>query len=348
MGLDEQLWGQGGQVADRKALLTAIDYSLKYLQTNDAAAAYQRYLLSEITRDRVLSSLKRFRELFLKSSSPAQLQASVFREFVFYRSVGKDGLGNVLFTSYYEPIYEASRVPTAVYRYPIYRLPLDLDNWTKPHPTRLELEGEDGRKGSQGRLQGLELFWLRDRLEPFLMQIEGSARLQLTDGSQTTVGYAGNTAYPYISVGRELARDGKLPLEGLTLPIILHYFSKHPAELNKYLPRNRSFVFFQDNHGIPATGSINVPLTAERSIATDKSLMPPGALALINADIPFVKASGQMENRTVSRYVLDQDTGGAITGPGRVDYFLGTGKQAGERAGITASNGQLYYLLLKQ
>jgi membrane-bound lytic murein transglycosylase A len=95
-------------------------------------------------------------------------------------------------------------------------------------------------------------------------------------------------------------------------------------------------------------GSINVPLTASRSIATDKSLMPPGALALIHAPIPFKNAKGEMEFRTVSRYVLDQDTGGAIRGPGRVDYFLGTGAVAGDRAGVTVADGQLYYLLLKQ
>jgi membrane-bound lytic murein transglycosylase A len=210
------------------------------------------------------------------------------------------------------------------------------------------LEGEDGLQGSKGRLRGLELFWLRDRLEAYLAQVQGSARLILTDGTQTSVNYADNTAYSYTSIGRELARDGKLPLEGMTMPIILRYFSEHPAELNNYIPRDRSFVFFQENHGAPAQGSINVPLTASRSIATDKSLMPPGALALIHVPIPFKKVNGVMEERTISRYVLDQDTGGAIKGPGRVDYFLGTGAIAGERAGVTVSFGQLYYLLLKK
>jgi len=198
-----------------------------------------------------------------------------------------------------------------------------------------------------GKLRGLELFWFRDRLEPYMIQIEGSARLQLTDGKQTTVGYAGNTAYNYKSIGRELANDQILPLEGMTMPIILDYFHKHPQALNIYIPRDPSFVFFQENFGAAAQGSIKVPLSPERSIATDKSIMPPGALALIRADVPFVKASGEMEERVVSRYVLDQDTGGAIKGAGRVDYFLGTGKVAGDRAGVTVSNGQLYYLLLK-
>ncbi|MEH1904014.1 MAG: MltA domain-containing protein [Nostoc sp.] len=342
--LDEVLYGQ---IPDKKALISAIAHSLQYLQTANAAAAYQNYPVAGITRDRVFKSLKRFRELLLKTNSAIELHQATLREFVLYQSVGQNSKGSVLFTAYYEPLYAASRVPTREYRYPVYRLPADLNSWPKPHPTRLELEGADGLQGAKGKLRGLELFWFRDRLEPYLAQIEGSARLQLADGTQTTIGYAGNNAYNYKSIGRELANDGKLPLQGMTMPIILGYFQKHPQELNIYIPRDRSFVFFQENHGQPAQGFINVPLTAERSIATDKSLMPPGALALIRASIPFVNPTGKMEERIVSRYVLDQDTGGAIKGAGRVDYFLGTGKLAGDRAGITVSNGQLFYLLLK-
>jgi membrane-bound lytic murein transglycosylase A len=346
--VDEQLWGSFGQSGDKEALLAAINHSVRYLQSDAAAAAYQRYRVTEITRQRVLRSLLRFQQLLISSNSAAELEAAVKREFVFYQSVGKDGLGNVLFTAYYEPVYAASRVPTPEYRYPIYRRPPNIKSWSKPHPTRKELEGVDGLQGSKGRLRGLELFWLRDRLEAYLAHIQGSARLILPDGTETSVGYADNTAYNYSSIGRELADDGKLPLEGMTMPIILKYFKEHPAELNTYIPRDRSFVFFQENHGAPALGSISVPLTASRSIATDKSLMPPGALALIRAPIPFKTPNGAMEFHTVSRYVLDQDRGGAIRGPGRVDYFLGTGSNAGDRAGVTVADGQLYYLLLKQ
>ncbi|MEJ6481553.1 murein transglycosylase A [Nostoc punctiforme UO1] len=342
--LDEAIYGE---LSEKKALLTAIARSLQYLQTANAATAYQNYQVVGITRDRVFKSLKRFRELVLTTHSATELHQAIEREFVLYQSVGKDTKGSVLFTAYYEPIYAASRVPTAEYRYPVYRLPPDFNSWPKPHPTREELEGADGLQGAKGKLRGLELFWLRDRLEPYLAQIEGSARLQLPDGTQTAIGYAGNNAYNYTSLGRELANDGKLPLKGMTMPIILDYFQKHPQELNIYIPRDRSFVFFEENHGEPAQGSINVPLTAERSIATDKSLMPPGALALIRASIPFANPTGKLEERVVSRYVLDQDTGGAIKGAGRVDYFLGTGKLAGDRAGVTVSNGQLFYLLLK-
>ncbi len=347
LGFDEQLWGNPGQPGDWRAMLKSIDYSLRYLQTPTAAQAYQRYPVPGITRDRVRRSLVRFRQLLVSSPSPAELQAAINREFVFYKSVGNDGQGTVVFTGYFEPIYAASRTPNAEYRYPLYRLPADFNSWATPHPTRAQLEGEDGL-GKNSRLRGRELVWLRDRLEAFLVHVQGSARLRMSDGSLMTVGYAGKTNYPYSSVGRELVKDGKLQLDGLTLPVLIDYFRRFPTEMNQYLPRNQSFVFFKETNGAPATGSIGVPVTAERSIATDKSLMPPGALALIRATIPYPNATGQLESRMVSRYVLDQDTGSAIRGPGRVDIFMGTGPQAGDRAGIIGGAGELYYPLLKE
>jgi membrane-bound lytic murein transglycosylase A len=347
LGFDEQLWGNPGQPGDWRAMLKSIDYSLRYLQTPTAAQAYQRYPVPGITRDRVRRSLVRFRQLLVSSPSPAELQAAINREFVFYKSVGNDGQGTVVFTGYFEPIYAASRTQNAEYRYPLYRLPADFNSWATPHPTRAQLEGEDGL-GKNSRLRGRELVWLRDRLEAFLVHVQGSARLRMSDGSLMTVGYAGKTNYPYSSVGRELAKDGKLQLEGLTLPVLIDYFRRFPTEMNQYLPRNQSFVFFKETNGAPATGSIGVPVTAERSIATDKSLMPPGALALIRATIPYPNATGQLESRMVSRYVLDQDTGSAIRGAGRVDIFMGTGPQAGDRAGVIGGAGELYYPLLKE
>lgn len=347
LGLDEQIWGKNDQEGDWRAILHSIDHSLRYLQSPAAAKAYRRYPVKGITRDRVQRSLLRFRHLVRTSATPAELQAAVKREFTFYQSIGQNGKGNVLFTAYYEPIHQASLVPTAEYRYPLYRLPSNFKQWRKPHYTRMQLEGKDGLLGAKSLLRGLEIVWLRDRLEAFLAQIQGSARLQLPDGRMITVGYAGKTNYPYTSIGKELAKDGKLPLSGLTLPVMLDYFTRFPFELNNYLPRHRGFVFFRETHGAPAIGSLGIPVTAERSIATDKSLMPPGALALMHTQLPFANQLGSMEYRTVSRYVLDQDTGSAIKGPGRVDYFMGTGKLAGDRAGITGSRGQLYYLLLK-
>lgn len=342
LGYDAQ-FGQ-----DRNALLQAIDYSLDYLATEAAVMAYEAYPLAGVTHGRVQRSLVRFRQLVATSHSAQQLQESVGQEFEFYRSVGSDGAGRVDFTGYFEPTYSASAVPTAEYRYPLYRKPEDLDAWSVPHPTRLALEGADGLQGEQGALAGLELVWLRDRLEAFLVQVQGSARLQLTDGSVMSVGYAGRTDYPYTSMGRELIDDGIVAEAELTLPVLLDYFEQHPEALDRYLPRNNRFVFFKATGGAPPMGNLNVPVTAGRSIATDKTLMPPGALALISLELPVPATAQSWQSRPVNRFVLDQDTGGAIRGPGRVDIFVGTGSAAGQQAGLINTSGQLYYLLLRQ
>lgn len=343
---DDQLWGVPNAATNRRALLTAIVHSLRYLETPTAATLYAQYPVPGITLERVRRSLIRFRHLLQTARSATQLREAVLREFEFYQSVGHDGQGTVAFTGYFEPTYVASRVPTAEFRYPLYRLPPDLAQWPTPHPSRVDLEGVDGLRGSQGRLRGLELVWLRDRLEAFLVQVQGSARLQLTDGSTMTVNYAGRTEHPYVSIGRELINDGKMREADLTLPVLLEYFRQNPQELNTYLPRNQRFIFFRETAGAPPLGSLNVPVTPERSIATDKTLMPPGAIALIQTALPVIE-NGQLVPELTSRFVLDQDTGGAIRGPGRVDVFMGTGELAGDRAGLINTPGQLYYLLVK-
>jgi membrane-bound lytic murein transglycosylase A len=338
---DEQLWGESGKPGDKWALIKAINYSLEYLQTPSAAKAYQNYPVPGVTRERVRRSLLRFRELLKASPTPEILQAAVQREFAWYRAAGNDGQGTVHFTGYFEPIYQGSRQRTAEYRYPLYHQPKDFSRWPKPHPTRATLEGE------KSPLAGQELVWLRDRLEAFLVQVQGAAKIQLAGGKVMTVGYDGSTDYPYTSIGKEMIKDGIFTAEELSLPVLIDYLRQNPQALNQYLPRNNRFIFFRETHGKPATGSLGVPVTAERSIATDKSLMPPGAIALIRTRIPYVNGTSAPEIRLVTRYVLDQDTGSAIKGSGRVDIFMGTGKVAGDRAGLISNTGELYYLLLR-
>ena len=348
VAVDPQLWQRpNGQPGDKAELLAAVAYSLQYLQTPKAIEAYENYPVAGISRDRVIRSLQRFQQLVQTTSSPAALQAEVKREFEFYQSVGNDGQGQVLFTGYYEPVFAASATPTATHRYPLYKRPTDFETWKPEHPTRKALEGKDGLQAAQGRLKNLELVWLSDRLSAFLIQVQGSARLQLTDGRVMTVGFAGKTDRSYTSIGKELIKDGKIREEDISLDAIRQYFQEHPGDLDVYLPRNESFVFFQDTGGAPAIGNLDVPVTAERSIATDNALMPPGALALIQTQLPYFDSANQLTTQAVSRYVLDQDTGGAIKGPGRVDLFVGTGAQAEARAGEIKATGTLYYLLLK-
>lgn len=334
--------------AERTRLLQAIDHSLRYLNTPEAATAYADLALPGFTRDRVRRSLQRFRQLIISSNSPSELQRAIATEFVIYQSVGHDGEGSVDFTGYFEPVYAASRVPTDTYRYPLYRRPANLETWALPHPTRTDLEGADGLQASQGPLRGLELVWMRSRLEAFLVQVQGSAQLQFPDGSRMSVGYAGRTDYPYTSIGRSLVEDGKVDAEGLTLDAVIAYFKAHPDDLDIYLPRNRRFIFFRETDGGPPLGTFSVPVTAGRSIATDKSLMPPGALGLITLPMPERTPTGEWQPRWTNRFVLNQDTGGAIQGPGRVDLFVGSGPEAGAQAGQINAAGQLFFLLLRE
>lgn len=337
----------GWNKSQRQALLKAVDYSLDYLSTPKAVKDYRRQANAEFNLIRVKRSLLRFKELLLTTDSPVALEEAVKAEFVFYQAVGKDQQGKVEFTGYFEPTYTASRVPTAKYSYPLYRKPPSFNRWSSPHPTRAQLEGKDGLGSNQSSLKGQELVWLSDRLEAFLVQVQGSARLQMTDGTTMSVGYDGTTNYPYVSVGGELVKDGVFAKDELSLPKLLDYFVANPKQLDQYLPRNNRFIFFRETGGKPPTGSLSIPVTGDRSIATDKSLMPPGALALIVAPIPEVETTGEIDTRVVSRYVLDQDTGSAIKGAGRVDIFLGSGDVAGKRAGLINGSGNLFYLLLK-
>ncbi len=332
--------------SQRQALLTAVDHSLDYLTTPKAVESYRQQANAEFNLERVKRSLWRFKELLLMTESPAALDQAVKAEFVFYQSVGNQQ-GQVEFTGYFEPAYTASRVRTAEYRYPLYRKPAGFNRWSLPHPTRAQLEGKDGLASHKSLLKGHELVWLSDRLQAFLVQVQGSARLKMTDGTTMTLGYDGTTSYPYVSIGGELVKDGVFDQEALSLPKLLNYFAVNPQQLDQYLPRNNRFIFFRETAGKPPTGSLGVPVTGDRSIATDKSIMPPGALALIVAPIPDVETTSRIDTRVVSRYVLDQDTGSAIKGAGRVDIFLGSGEVAGARAGLLNGKGNLFYLLLK-
>ena len=348
LGIDEQLWGNSQKPGDKKALVRSIDNSLYYLSTPSATKAYRNYAVPGFTVERVRRSLFRFRQLLLSADSPEELQQAIAQEFVLYSSIGNDDRGTVSFTGYFEPVYRASRVPTAEYRYPLYRKPANFDSWSNPHPTRAQLEGKDGLLGNKSILVGNELVWMSDRLEAFLVQVQGSAKLQLTDGTTMSVGYGGTTNYPYTSLGKELVKEGIFTLEELTLPKLLAYFQTNPEALDRYIPRNNRFVFFRDTEGKAPTGNLGVEVTGDRSIATDKSLMPPGGLALIVAPIPLVTETGEIKIDLVDRFVLDQDTGSAIKGTGRVDVFLGSGTEAGDSAGLLHGDGRLYYLLLRQ
>jgi membrane-bound lytic murein transglycosylase A len=162
------------------------------------------------------------------------------------------------------------------------------------------------------------------------------------------VRFASSNCFPYVSLGKLLVEDGKIPEGRVSLKAIRQYYREHPEAMKKYLNRNHRYIFFEEFTG-NITGSEGVELTPGRSIATDKSLFPGGGLAFVICQKPVRNAKGEVVKwRPMNRFMIDQDTGSAIKGPGRVDIFWGTGKKAGQIAGGFKETGKLYYLLIKE
>jgi membrane-bound lytic murein transglycosylase A len=279
--------------------------------------------------------------------------------------VGSNFEGEVLFTGYYQPVLEARRRPEGEFQYPLYRTPPDLQVLDlgsidpKYAGGKIALRIAEGRIGpyfdreaidGAGVLngQGLELVYLRDFFDRYLLQVQGSGVVVLENGEKLQVCYGASNGFPYVSMGKVLGEEGALPPDQLSLEGIRNYFKKDPVMMRAYLNRNRRYIFFEECRG-EVSGSEGVPLTPARSIATDKRVFPGGGLAFIAGWKAFPGSHTDERGRTVrGRFVLDQDTGDAMRGPGRVDVFWGTGKEAEEIAGRFKQTGRLYYLLLKE
>jgi len=332
------------QWEQREELLGALDKSLAWIRREHARSFFP---MAGIEHPRALASLERFQELLATSYGPGDFQKSLEDEFQVYKAAGWDGRGGgVLFTAYCTPILRGSLVRDEVFRYPLYRLPPDLVKgrdggvlgWETPqgrrerYPQRAVIE-------ATGMLAGQELVWLADPVDAYLAHVNGSAFIELGDGTLYRVGYAGKNGREYTSLGKELEADGEIPRGQASLQTIRAWAaSASPEELHDYVNRNQSYVFFTPIDGNPH-GSLDVEVTGWRTIATDKALFPRGAL---------VYAEGPAGEPTVNRFLFDQDTGGAIRTAGRADLYLGIGPEAEELAGRTKVEGQLYYLFLKE
>ncbi len=280
----------------------------------------------------------------IAQTSPGQMLDQLRQEFDVYESVGWDGGGGVLFTGYYSPVFKASRTRAPGFEHPLYKKPADLmadpisGEVRGVHPSRSELEDSHS-------LAGTELVYLPSRLDAYIIQVNGSAKLELADGSVMYVGYSGNNGHEYTSIGRALVADGKISADKLSLPTLRAYFASHPEDLDGYIRRNDRFVFFREYSGDtwPA-GSLGFKVTPGRSLATDKAIFPRGCVVLVTTD----KAPTGGWALPRSQLMLDQDTGGAIRAPGRGDIYFGIGPTAEASAGRQAAEGRLYYLLLKR
>lgn len=347
--------------ADLPNVRQAIDNSLKYL---DAPSSRQFFPYLDITHDRAIASLKALAEIIdaaaLKAGPVVDLNSEIAQRFDVYRSIGGFDpaigkyTGEVLFTGYFTPIYDASPTRQGEYQWPLYKRPVDLvldetgmiasrrmpDGSVQPgYYARQQIE--------QGRaLTGQELVWLKSRWDAYVITVQGSARLRLTDGRTYEIGYAGNNGYEYVSPGKQMLADGVITRDQLTLRGLREYFAAHPDAMDKYLKLNPRYVFFAERPGGPF-GSLNVPVTAFATIATDKSVYPRAMPAFVVAPVPSASAGGG-GMRPFSGFMLDQDTGGAIRAAGRTDIYMGVGPQAERMAGQQLQVGELYYLASKE
>jgi membrane-bound lytic murein transglycosylase A len=314
-----------GEDLDPASLREAIERSLPaYTRPADAAAA------------------RRLLEIVDTVADPDVRRSAVARAFRVMR-VRRP----LLLTAYYEPELDGRLTPDQTYRYPLYARPADLvsvdpgtldpgctcrpivgrveDGRLRPFPTRGEIE--------TGALtgQGLELAWAADPIDVFLLHVQGSGLLRLADGTRLGVRYAGTNGRPYRSLGQTLVERGLLSPGHATLADIRHALQAMPPdEQQALLASNERYTFFRFAAGGPV-GSLGVELTPGRSVATDPRLVPPGTLAYLATP-------------SVHRFVVSQDVGTAVQGA-HADLFLGSGADAGERAGALREHGALYLLL---
>lgn len=348
LGPDEPRPDFAADWRNRERVLKAVERSIEWT-TKPSAPRF--FPIEGVTHQRALASLQRFRELLATSSSAGEFAAALDDEFQVYKSAGWDGAGGgVLFTGYCTPILDGSRERSAEYAHPLYALPPDLvkdkdgnilgqqtASGLRPYPDRRTIESSGMLAG-----QGLELVWLRDPLDAFIAHVNGSAFVKLREGGMFKLGYAGKNGQPYTSLRQQLIDAGQIDPDGANLNTIRDWARAHPDEVPEFLSRNASYVFFTPIEGNPR-GSLNVEVTGERTLATDKSLFPRGAVCFVDTRVGNTSSSA----RAFRQFMLDQDTGGAIRTAGRADIYLGSGATAERLAGTTEQQGQLYYLFLK-
>jgi membrane-bound lytic murein transglycosylase A len=343
----------------RAAIHRSIDYLEKFPPEGVVGEQPRRFTAQE-----VLEALREFARLPRRSNCRECWVKEFTARFDLIPSSSDPELGKILFTGYYQPVIEASLIPTAEFAYPIYGIPADLviaeqvtltpaltkekitgrvegEDWL-PYYSRHEIDEQGALHG-----RGYEIAWVKDPIDLFFLHIQGSGLLQLPDGRRLQIGYAAANGRAYRSIGRLLIDRGKISRDEMSMQRLRLYLSEHPEERSEIFAYNESYVFFRLVSEGPL-GSLDFPLTAERSIATDPRLFPKGALAFIIAQKPILDAGGQLAGwQPFSRFVLNQDTGGAIRGPQRVDLYFGTGAAAGAAAGVMNTQGKLYFLSLK-
>jgi membrane-bound lytic murein transglycosylase A len=272
------------------------------------------------------------------------------------RLTGRKRTTKGLVTGYYEPLLRGSRERAGEFDTPLYRRPDDLliVDLAAVIP---ELKGKRVRGRLEGNkvvpyhsraatreapgLAGHEIVWIDDALDAFLLEVQGSGRVQLVTGETIRLQYEDQNGHPYRSIGRYLVDQGVMTLDQVNMPAIRAWLDSNPQRLHEVLDSNPSVVFFReaplDDPAVGPKGAQGLPLTAGRSIAVDPKFIPLGAPIFLSTTHPSSEAPLQ-------RIVVAQDTGGAIRGPVRADLFFGFGAEAGAQAGMMKQDGQMWLL----
>lgn len=346
-GLVNRLYTQADPEFTWLSLRKGIEHNLKYINRRAGKKIAARYGGFDITWEMLRRTNEEFLEILPRlEDSPELLKEN----FVWFELSPR-----TLLTGYYEPYLEASLTPDPEYPYPLYSVPSDIKKldlgkfhhrWkgqtllyriengeVLPYHDRRDIDFEGALDG-----KGLEIAWVKDRVDIFMLQVQGSGRLVLPDGSVKHVLYAGKNGLKYVSLGKELIKRGLLPREGMSMQKIKAFLKENPDMIEEMLTTNPSYVFFKlDDEG--PFGSMAAPLTPMASVATDTRVIPHGALGLLTTRLPM---QGQDIKRAVAKIVMAQDRGGAIKGT-RVDLFCGSGQDAEFLAGHLTSWSHVYF-----
>lgn len=284
----------------------------------------------EMSKKDLLLCLKALSEL---PSSPRRWKRSIAREWISLKLHPKsDGL----ITAYFTPRHRASRRKSRAFQYPIYAKPKMELQWSK---SRYEIDEEQGLKGL-----GLELFYMENLFDVFLIHVQGSATLELADDSIVHIGVSGTNEKEYTSLGKLLIRDQKISEEKMSLQAIRAFFEVNSEQLKPYLYKNERYVFFEERKSMPK-GSMGAEVKAWHSVASER--MPNGRYrfpAFMPMVIDFIEGPKILK----THWVLNQDTGKAIQGSLRFDLYLGMGNKAEHLAGRIKHRANIYLIWPKQ
>jgi membrane-bound lytic murein transglycosylase A len=350
--------------ADFAGLAEALRQSLRYYRRLPDQTAFSYGDLTYTARE-MEASTALFLEIVETSAGEARL-AAIRNKFLVFES--RNDRGAAFFTGYFEPVLPGSLAPSERFRAPLHAVPtdlltLDLTPYADLGLVPAELRG----KSLRGKIQGKKLVpyddrdrisfgnalagraepiaWVADDVELFFLQIQGSGLIRLEDGGLLRVNYADQNGHPYRAIGK-LLRD-RIPPETMSLQALKAYLREHPEQVREVLDYNPSYTFFRRVDEGPL-GNIQVPLTRGRSLAMDARLVPKGGIAWIETTLPAAATPGAPSPVPVRRFAVVQDTGGAITGHGRVDIFWGTGEEAERLAGPFKQEGRVFLLVARK